>query len=255
MHLNDVLDVCRALAPEDTALPGDPVGLLIGTDSPRPVTTLAVCLDATSGVVGQAAAAGAELVIAHHPLIYAPLKALLPDTDAVSQSVALLVKNDMALYAMHTNWDRAAGGINDTLAHLLGLQSIAPLGTDGEHALPRIGDLPEPVTLGQFQTTVGLVLRCSGQNALRGNAVDRQQHISRVAVCGGAGAGMAGAVRAAGADVYVTSDVRHHEWWYAEAQGLALVDAGHEATEAPGMEALVTLLRERLPGVKVFWCG
>lgn len=248
--------MCRTLAPEDTALPGDPVGLLIDTEMPRPVTTVAVCLDATPNVVQKAIIAGAELLIAHHPLIYAPLKAVLPGTDPVSRAAALLIKSDIALYAMHTNWDAAPGGINDTLARLLGLQNVTLLGTHGEEALPRVGDLPAPAPLCEFLHVVENALSCAGgTNALRVNGIKREKPIARVAVCGGAGAGMAAAVQAAGADVYVTSDVRHHEFWYAEAQGLSLIDAGHEATETPGMKALVPLLAARLPEVNFLWCG
>ena len=79
--------------------------------------------------------------------------------------------------------------------------------------------------------------------------------IARVAVCGGAGALLLGDVLAAGADAYVTSDVRHHEFLDAAARGLALLDAGHGATETPGMRALARLLPARLPGVEVIWAG
>jgi putative NIF3 family GTP cyclohydrolase 1 type 2 len=79
--------------------------------------------------------------------------------------------------------------------------------------------------------------------------------ISRVAVCGGAGAFLAAAVQAAGAEAYVTSDVRHNEFWEAEANGLALLDAGHGATETPGMRALCRSLPGRLEGVEVVWVG
>ena len=79
--------------------------------------------------------------------------------------------------------------------------------------------------------------------------------ISRVAVCGGAGAFLAEKALAAGAEAYVTSDVRHNEFWEAEARGLALLDAGHCATETPGMRALVHLLPGRLEGVEVVWVG
>jgi len=79
--------------------------------------------------------------------------------------------------------------------------------------------------------------------------------ITRVAVCGGAGAGLAEAARASGAQAYVTSDVRHHEFWEAEARGLALLDAGHGATETPGMRALTRSLSGLLEGVEVMWVG
>jgi len=252
MTLDDILTVLRRLAPEETALDGDPVGLLIGREA-EDVTRVGVCLDCTPDTARRAREAGVGLVVAHHPLIYRPLKRL--GTDPVSRAVAALVKADIALYAMHTNWDRAAGGINDTLAVCLELSDVRPLGTEGEAALPRIGDLSAPRPLADFARFVGKALGCVGTSALRVNGIDPLGVITRVAVCGGAGAGLAEDVRAAGAQAYVTSDVRHHEFWEAEARGLALLDAGHGATETPGMRALVQSLPGRLEGVEVVWVG
>ena len=252
MILDDILTALRRLAPEETALDKDPVGLLIGREA-ADVTRIGVCLDSTPDAARRAAQAGVHLVVAHHPLIYFPLKSL--GADPVSRAVAALVKADIALYAMHTNWDRAAGGINDTLAECLELSDISSLGTEGEAALPRIGSLAFPRPLADFARFVETALACAGTSALRVNGVDSNRMISRVAVCGGAGAGLAEAAQAAGAEAYVTSDVRHHEFWEAEACGLALLDAGHGATETPGMRALVRSLPGLLAGVEVVWVG
>ena len=254
MTLNDVLTVLRRLAPESTALPDDPVGLLLGQPPEREITKIGVCLDATPGTAHRAVSEGVGLLIAHHPLIYHPLKRIDPG-DPISQSVTALLRADAALYAMHTNWDRAEGGINDTLAVLLGLQDVRPLGDDGERALPRVGNVPSPLTLAEFAAFVGTTLKCEGTSTLRVNAIDPARQIARVAVCGGAGAFLAADALAAGADAYVTSDVRHHEFLDAEGRGLALLDAGHGATEAPGMRALVRLLPTLLPGVDAVWVG
>jgi dinuclear metal center YbgI/SA1388 family protein len=252
MTLDDILTVLRRLAPEETALDGDPVGLLIGREA-QDVSRIGVCLDCTPDAAQRAVQEGVQMVVAHHPLIYHPLKRL--GTDPVSRAVTALVRADIALYAMHTNWDRAAGGINDTLAECLELSDVRPLGTDGEAALPRIGDLSPPRPLADFARFVETALGCAGTSALRVNGVDPTRMIARVAVCGGAGAGLAEAALAAGAEAYVTSDVRHHEFWEAEAHGLALLDAGHGATETPGMRALVRSLPGLLTGVEVIWVG
>lgn len=252
MTLDDILTILRRLAPEETALDKDPVGLLVDREAGE-VDRLGICLDCTPDAAARAARLGVQLVVAHHPLIYRPLQRL--GADPVSRAVTILVKANVALYAMHTNWDRATGGINDTLAECLELSEVRPLGTEGEAALPRIGTLSPPRPLADFARFVESALGCAGTSALRVNGVDPKQMISRVAVCGGAGASMAGAARAAGAEAYVTSDVRHHEFWEAEARGLALLDAGHGATETPGMRALVRSLPGMLPGVQVVWAG
>lgn len=252
MTLDDILAVLRRLAPEETALPDDPVGLLLGQKPETEIVKISVCLDATPDAARRAVSAGAGLLIAHHPLIYHPLKRVDPE-DPIAQSVSTLIKADVALYAMHTNWDRAENGINDTLAALLGLEDVRPLNDDGARTLPRLGSLPSPRALSDFTRFVGTMLHCEGTSTLRVNAIDPARRITRVAVCGGAGAFLAADVLAAGADAYVTSDVRHHEFLDAAGRGLALLDAGHGATEAPGMRALLTLLPPLLPGVEMDW--
>lgn len=252
MKLSGILTALRQLAPEESALDGDPVGLLVDRDA-ADVTKVGVCLDATPDAVRRAAEAGVHLVVAHHPLIYRPLTRL--DSSPVAEAVKTLVRGDMALYSMHTNWDLAPGGINDTLAECLELCDVQPLGTKGLHRLPRLGRLAAPRPLPDFARFVETALGCAGTSALRLHSGTSPRMISRVAVCGGAGAELAEAVLAAGAEAYVTSDVRHHEFWEAEARGLALLDAGHCMTETPGMRALVRALLPLLPGVEVVWVG
>ena len=252
MNIGGILMILRQLAPEESALDGDPVGLLVDREGER-VQKIGVCLDATPEAVRRAASAGVQLVVAHHPLIYRPLKRL--GSDPVSVAVKTLVRHDIALYAMHTNWDAAPSGINDTLAECLELQDVEPLGTEGLARLPRLGTLAAPRPLPDFARFVESALGCAETSALRVVCTDARRMVSRVAVCGGAGAELAEAVRAAGADAYVTSDVRHHEFWEAEARGLALLDAGHGATETPGMRSLVRVLPGLLEGVEVVWMG
>ncbi len=252
MNISSILAVLRQLAPEESALDDDPIGLLVDRDTAE-TAKIGVCLDATPDSVSRAASAGVHLVIAHHPLIYRPLKRL--GSDPVSRAVKTLVRNDIALYAMHTNWDLAPNGINDTLAECLELMNVQPLGTDGLARLPRLGTLASPRPLMDFARFVETALGCAETSALRVVCGDARRMVSRVAVCGGAGAELAEAAQAAGADAYVTSDVRHHEFWEAEARGLALLDAGHGATETPGMRALVRTLPGMLSGVEVVWVG
>jgi len=253
LPLEQVLAMLRGLAPEETALPNDPVGLLIDGDG-RAVRRVGVCLDCTPEAARKAVSLEVDLVAAHHPLIYHPLRRIAPAADPISDAVATLVRAGIGLYAMHTNWDRAHGGINDTLARKLSLRDFRPLGADGLKALPRIGELSTPMTSTEFAAFVSEALGCAGPSALRVNNVHKER-IEVVAVCGGAGAELARDVIAAGADAYVTSDIRHHEFLDATALGLILLDAGHGATETPGMVELIPILQEQLEGVDVVWIG
>ena len=252
-ELDDIMTILQTLAPAELALDGDPVGLLIAPPKARKIDTIGVCLDASTVAVAKAVAAGVDLVVSHHPLIYHPIKRITPETDGVSESVVALIKADIGLFAAHTNWDAAAGGINDTLAREVGIVDARPLGSTGPHTLPRIGDLGSELRLDQFEEFVAVALQCGGPSAIRVSDVDSSMPIRRVAVCGGAGAFLMTDVIKAGADAFVTADVRHHEFVEASARGFALIDAGHGATERPGMREMARLLSERAAGVDVVW--
>jgi dinuclear metal center YbgI/SA1388 family protein len=253
--VREITAFMRQIAPEESAFSGDPVGLSIQFDPDMEVARVGVCLDITPEGAATAANVGANLVISHHPLIFRPVSTIDASSDRVSQTIVALVSSRTALYSAHTNWDRASGGINDTLAEMLGLTDIEPLAEFGDANLARIGKLQTPVILSDFCTTVKSVLDCKDENELRYRLADQDRTISRVAVCGGAGAVFMNEAAKAGADVFVTADVRHHEFLDAAAIGLPLLDAGHGATERPGMVALLKRLSEQFPTLETVWLG
>lgn len=253
MELAEILAFLRETAPEETAFENDPVGLHIEPAKSQ-IARVAVCLDATSPVAEEAIRAGAELVIAHHPLIYHPLKRLTSDIPSAQVAMAL-VRTGTGLYAMHTNWDAAEGGINDTLAGILGLGNVRRLGESAPGSIARIGELAKPLPLDTFAGEIPARLGCTGTNALR-RLIGRpagDTPIRRVAVCGGAGAFLLADALRTGADAFVTADVRHHEFLDAAAAGISLIDAGHEATETPGMKALAERVAKRFPELSVLF--
>lgn len=125
LTIGDVIGWIEQLAPRDLAEEWDAVGLQIG-DPRAPVRRVITALTLTSNVVEQAKAFGAQLIVAHHPLIFRPLKSIQHRTR-VGSIVTALIKNDIALYAAHTNLDAAVGGVNDGLANRLGLVEVEPL--------------------------------------------------------------------------------------------------------------------------------
>jgi dinuclear metal center YbgI/SA1388 family protein len=255
VFVREITAFMRQIAPEESAFSGDPVGLSIQFDSDVEAARVGVCLDITPEGAATAAELGVNFIISHHPLIFRPISKIDPSSDRVSQTIVALVSSKIALYSAHTNWDRASGGINDTLVTMLGLSDIAPLAETGDANLARIGSLSFPVLLSEFCETVKNVLECKDENELRYRVAEQDRMISRVAVCGGAGAGFMNDAVKAGADVFVTADVRHHEFLDAAAIGLPLLDAGHGATERPGMLALLKRLSEQFPTLETVWLG
>jgi dinuclear metal center YbgI/SA1388 family protein len=124
--VRDVLEALEILAPKRFAFGFDKVGLQIG-DPNLAVTKAVVSLDRSQAAVNRAVETGAQLLVSHHPLIWEPLKAVTTESHAGATAHALIRQN-ISFIAAHTNWDSAKGGVNDTLAELLGLQNIKPFG-------------------------------------------------------------------------------------------------------------------------------
>lgn len=121
----DVVEMMERIAPADTAVPGDNVGLLVGSPHSR-LESVLVALEVSREVVEEAREAGAGLVVCHHPPVYRPLSRLRED-DPLQSLLCHLVRSGLSVYAAHTNLDVSPQGVNAALAEALGLQEHAPL--------------------------------------------------------------------------------------------------------------------------------
>ncbi|WP_457786272.1 Nif3-like dinuclear metal center hexameric protein [Geobacillus sp. Geo 8.1] len=121
----EIIQLLEQLAPKQLAMEGDRIGLQIGTLN-KPVKKVMIALDVLEDVVVEAIDQQVDLIIAHHPPLYRPLKQLLTD-DGHGRMIAACIKHDIAVYAAHTNLDVADGGLNDWLAEALGLNDTAVL--------------------------------------------------------------------------------------------------------------------------------
>lgn len=348
--VSDIVGIINKIAPFAAAEAWDNVGLQVG-DPAAGANRIMVSLDPDKPAVEAAVAAQCTLLLTHHPLLFTPLKKI-STSDSTGYLVSLAIKNDLAIVSLHTNYDVAAGGMNDLLAERLGIMDGVPLrgnaadelakltvfvpqeheervlaallrfsaqpgnykdcsfrnigvGTftpltganpfvgeidvrqsvvesrievlvnRGEMAaaikallaahpyeepafdiypllnrgeprgLGRVGSLATPMTAGNFAALVKerlalAVVRFVG---------DPARPVKKVAVCGGSGASLIKDASRQGADVLVTGDIKYHEAREAESLGLALIDAGHFATEILMVDgfagALTKVLAER----------
>ena len=245
LQLREAVAALERLYPPDTASSWDRVGLVTG-DLDQPVSLVHFAVDPTLAVIEEARAAGADLLVTHHPLLLRGVHSVAT-TSAKGASVTALIVNQIALYAAHTNADVASPGVCDALAGACALVDVGPLEIVDGIGHGRVGRLASPLTLRDFVQRLSTVLpKAAGGIRVAGPA---DALVSRVAVVGGAGDDFFDAVRSAGADVYVTADLRHHPVLEAreEARGGTpyLVDAGHWATEWLWLEsARSELLRE-----------
>lgn len=240
--VHDIEQALYELAPRELAAEWDNVGLLAGRRD-RAVHKVLVSLDVTAAVVEEARQWGAELIAAHHPVIFHPVKRVT-DQDPAGEILLRLAEHGIAAVCMHTNLDAAQGGVNDALAAALQLEEAAPL--EGGGGIARTGRLPRPVSVPDFLFAVQEAL---GAGGLR--CTDGAKPISRVAVGGGACGEFLWAAAAAGCDAFVTADVKYNQFLDAAALGLTLVDAGHFPTEDVVCPVLARYLSERFPELAV----
>lgn len=242
--VQDILDIIETIAPANLAESWDNVGLMIGNPSDE-VLSILLGLDPALSILEEAETLGANLVITHHPIIFHPLKSLRfeqPDGRFIHEAI----RKNINVISCHTNLDSTVPGVSDTLAERLGLVDAQPLAVKAngcsDSGLGRVGNFPEPIPAGVFINR--LREACSPPWLLE--AGPRPAKISRAAVCGGSCSDMAETAFRAGAQAFVTSEVKHNIARWAEQAGLWIIDAGHFATENPGMSILARQLTENM---------
>jgi dinuclear metal center YbgI/SA1388 family protein len=246
-----VADVAATLDgryPPSWAESWDRVGLVLG-EPEAPVRRVLCVVDCVPETVAQAREVGADLVVAHHPLLLRGVSSVAPTTYK-GRIVHQLIKADIALFVAHTNADVANPGVSDALAARLGLHDLRPLRPASSGDCPdgdgrgtgRIGRLPAPMTLAELTHHAALTLPATAWGVRAAGRPDRV--ISTVAVCGGAGDPFLADATAAGVDAYLTADLRHHPVSeHIAGGGPALLDAAHWATERPWLDDLAAHLR------------
>lgn len=233
-YVRDILDFFETFAPVGSAMDFDNAGLLAG-DPDFPVTKALVALDITPDVVEEAAAGGFELIISHHPVIFAPLKRLVPNTAPY-----LLAAKGIAAVCMHTNLDLSESfGVNLCLAEAIGVRE--PRRSDAGDCL-FVGSLENGTGAAEFAGKVKAALDCKG---LRYTAV--KPFVKTIAVSSGAGGSEIFAAAEEGADVLVTGEIKHHEINAANELGVNIVDAGHFKSEDVVIMPLIKKLSAQFP--------
>lgn len=227
--VSDIIGCITDIAPLKWQESWDNAGLLVG-DANMDVDKALITLDVTEAVVDEAIEKGFHLVISHHPLIYKPLKHLLPE-NTIERTIMKAIKNDIAIACMHTNLDNSYLGVSKWLADKLGLKNqtiLEPLDVEDDVLTGggMVGELENALDEADFLT---LVKKNLDAKALRHSDLLGKK-IKKVAVCGGSGFFLLDNVKRCNADAYITGDVKYHDFFEADGK-LLLVDAGHYETE------------------------
>lgn len=253
-RLAQLNDVVESLWPLDGAEPWDAPGLLSG-DPEAQVDRVHLAVDAVLETVDEAVAAGAQALIVHHPLLLRGVTTIA-ETTTKGAALARLIRGGCGLIAAHTNADIVGEGTSAELAARIGLVETRPIvpGARPDIGLGRVGRLPQPTTLGRLAGRLAEVLPPTA-TGVRG-AGDWDRPVQTVALCAGAGDSLLGADAVRAADVYITSDLRHHPASDARelarlGAGPALLDISHWAAEWLWLDRAATQLRAALPGLAV----
>ena len=231
--VQQVLEEMRRIAPPELAESWDNVGLLV--DAGRPVDAILTTLDITAPVVEEAVKQGCTLIVSHHPVIFDPIKRV-----TAQDLPALLLAGGVSAICMHTNLDAAPGGVNDTLAELLGMRDTIPF-ADG---CGRIGTV-------DATTAKALAELCRHTLGPGVRYVEADHPVLRLAEVSGAGGSYWKEALELGADCLVTGEANHHVACDAKQRGMGLVAAGHWATERPIAAVLAKRLSEAFPDIPV----
>ena len=244
MKVRELYAFLNERIPPSLSCSWDNDGLLCCPDEDAEVRRVLVALDVTDRVADEAIARGYDVIVAHHPMIFAPIKAVNTRSHITKKAIKLLRAGVTAM-CFHTRLDVVQGGVNDTLADLLGLENTARFGNPGEE-VGRVGDLQRETTLADF---CALVRRVTGAEAV--HAADAGRPVRRVAVLGGSGSDDVFAAIAVGADTFLSGEFKHSYLTEAPECGINLIAAGHFHTENPVCQTLADWISEAFPTLTV----
>jgi dinuclear metal center YbgI/SA1388 family protein len=252
--LGELLAVFEEFWPISGADDWDAPGLVTGSLDSR-VSRILLTVDVTAEVIEEAVEGGFDLVVAHHPLLLRGVKSVSENTSK-GAVIAKAIRGNVAIFAAHTNADIVPNGVSEALAKAFGLENVRPLLETGlEIGHGRIGTLSENLTLGDLAKRISRALPSTATGVRVAGSFDSPIH--RVALCGGAGDSFIEAAYEAGADVYVTSDLRHHpvqeslERAKSERRPFALIDISHWAAEWMWLEWAAADIHGRFASIQV----
>lgn len=246
MKIKTITSYLESIAPLSLQEEYDNSGLIIGNEEAEVQGTL-ICIDCTEAVIDEAINKKCNLIIAHHPIIFRGLKKITGE-NYVQRVVEKAIRNNISIYAIHTNLDNVSEGVNKKICEKLGLSDYKillphphPISTQrGEFGSGMIGILAKRSTEISFLNKVKKVMKVG---SLR-HTVLLNKKVTKVAVCGGSGSFLLHEAMRQKADVFVTADFKYHQFFDAENK-IVIADIGHYESEQFTKELLRDLLMEK----------
>lgn len=247
--VRDIATAIESFAPRELQESYDNTGLQIGSHDMN-VTAALLCLDVTEDIIKEAKKRQCNMIISHHPLLFSGLKEITGET-AIQRIVIDAVKSNIAIYAAHTNLDSAWNGVSHEIANSLDLKDIEvlqPRPKDEKSGLGVVGCI-DPLPSLEF---LRKVKKCFNVKSLRYSTQSSKLVIRRVAVCGGSGASLLKAAIEAKADVFVTGDIKYHDFT-SYADDILIADIGHYESELCTKKIFSRIIREKFPNFVTYF--
>lgn len=254
-------DLCIAL---DSKIPekyycmdNDKVGLFVG-DVDRDIKKVVTVTDSYMDVIDYSIENKADMILCHHPLIFSPVDRITTD-DKFQKKLYKLIKNDIAVFSMHTNLDSGPGGLCEIMAKLIGLKNIVPMWTktieeNGESKtfpnLGRVGDLEKEMTCEEFREMCLEAFQIPYAKC-NFNFDQTKKKIKRVCCISGAGGWLLDDACKHNVDAYICGDLMHDDYLKATERDVFLLDIGHYETECTSSIVLANFIKEIDPSIEV----
>lgn len=242
MKVKDITSVIEEFAPLSLQESYDNSGLIVGSPDTE-VNSALICVDITEAVLEEAVGLGCDMIISHHPILFSPLKKI-SDNTYIERVVVRAIKNDIVLYASHTNLDSATEGMSWRLAEQLGISNLRTLSTTISESVGFgvIGTLPEEQTPEGFLRKVRKQLHIG---AIRHNDFYKDK-IRKVALCTGSGGSLIEQAIASGADIYLSADFKYNNFLDAD-ERIIIADIGHFESEYCSIDLLYDIITKKIP--------
>ena len=248
MYIRQIIGALEDFAPLALQDSYDNAGLQIGLAKDAETSGVLLCLDVTEDVIDEAIALGCNMIVSHHPLLFAPLKSI-SGKNYIERCVMKAIKNDITIYAAHTNLDSARNGVNYKIAEKIQLRNIEWLSPkEGNEAGEGvIGTLNTPMTKADF---LQLIKQTFNVEALRYNDW-KGNTISKVAICGGAGNFLIPTAIQKECDAFITGEIGYHRFFGHENE-LLLLELGHYESEKYTIEILFDIIKKEDKNIPVY---
>ncbi len=241
MKIREITNFIEEIAPLSYQEKYDNCGLLVGRKDDH-IEAILVTLDCTEEVIEEAIETGCNLIVAHHPIIFTGIKKL-NGNNYVERTIIKAIRNNIAIYSLHTNLDNIFNGVSYKIANRLGLVNckiLAPKKEEINVGAGIIGDLVESVSSKVFLKRLKLIMQT---DCIRYTSLVKDT-IKKIAVCGGSGSFLLNHVRNLDVDLYISADFKYHEFFDANNQFI-IADIGHYESEQFTKELIYDLLTKK----------